>query len=144
VAPTTTTTISDNTTSTTTTPAACTDKDGDGYGDNCTAGPDCDDSDAFYTDVCPDCTVKLIPKSLGWFLGEKEKTRRLLVIGNNGTVFDANTPVRWETSEIAVLSKRVLFKRLMFMQVSIDGAALGKGDYRVLIGACSGKMTLVK
>jgi hypothetical protein len=28
--------------------------------------------------------------------------------------------------------------------VSIDGAALGKGDYRVLIGTCTGKLTLVK
>jgi hypothetical protein len=59
-------------------------------------------------------------------------------------VFDANTPVRWETSGIAVVSKRVLFKRLMFMKVSIDGAALAKGDYRALIGTCSGKLTLVK
>jgi hypothetical protein len=77
-------------------------------------------------------------------MGEKEKTRRLLVIGNKGTVFDTNTPVRWETGEIAVVSKRVFFKRFMFMKVSIDGAALAKGDYRVLIGTCSGKMTLVK
>jgi hypothetical protein len=88
--------------------------------------------------------VKLIPSSLGWLLGEKEKTRRLLVIGTKGTVFDANTPVRWETDAIAVLSKRVLFKRFMFMKVSIDGAALARGDYRVLIGTCSGKLTLVK
>jgi hypothetical protein len=141
---TTTTTISDNTTSTTTTPAGCIDKDGDGYGDNCTAGPDCDDNDAFYTDVCPDCTVKVIPKSLGWFLGEKENTRSLLIIGTRGTVFDQSTPVRWETGKIAVVSKRVFFKRFMFMKVSIDGAALGKGDYRVLIGNCSGKLTMVK
>jgi hypothetical protein len=28
--------------------------------------------------------------------------------------------------------------------VRIDGAALGKGDYRVLVGDCSGKVTLVK
>jgi hypothetical protein len=94
--------------------------------------------------VCPDCTVKVIPKSLGWFLGERGNTRSLLVIGNKGTVFDQSTPVRWETGEIAVVSKRVLFKRFMLMRVSIDGAALAKGDYRVLIGNCSGKLTLVK
>jgi DMSO/TMAO reductase YedYZ molybdopterin-dependent catalytic subunit len=141
---TTTTTISDNTTSTTTAPAGCIDKDRDGYGDNCTAGPDCDDSDAFYNEVCPDCTVTIIPQSLGWFLGEKEKTRRLLVIGNKGTVFNQNTPVSWETGAIEVLSKRVLFKRFMFMKVRIDGEALARGEHRVLIGACSGKLTVVK
>jgi hypothetical protein len=141
---TTTSTISDNTTSTTTTPAACSDKDADGYGDNCTAGPDCNDNDSLYNEVCPDCTVTVIPGSLGWFLGEKEKTRRLLVIGNKGTEFAEATPVRWETDAIAVLSKRVLFKRFMLIKVRIDGEALGKGDYRVLIGTCSGKLTLVK
>jgi hypothetical protein len=141
---TTTSTISDNTTSTTTTPAGCIDKDADGYGDNCTAGPDCNDNDSFYNEVCPDCTVKVIPKTLGWFLGESEKTRRLLVIGNSGTVYDENTAVRWESSEIAVLSKRVFFKRFMLIKVSIDGFALAKGDYRALIGTCSGKLTLVK
>jgi hypothetical protein len=77
-------------------------------------------------------------------LGEKEKTRRLLVIGNKGTEFAEATPVRWETSEITVLSKRVFFNRFMFMKVSIDGAALAKGDYRALIGTCTGKLTLVK
>ena len=132
-----------NITATTTIPA-CIDKDGDGYGDNCTAGPDCDDNDSFYNEICPDCTVKVIPKALGWFLGEKEKTRRLIVIGPKGTVFDKNTPVRWETDAIAVLKKYVFFKRFMFMKVSIDGAALGKGDYRALIGNCAAKLTLVK
>jgi hypothetical protein len=140
----TTTSTGPSTTTTTQAPAGCIDKDGDGYGDNCTAGPDCDDNDSFYNKICPDCTVKVIPRARGWFLGEKEKTRRLLVIGPKGTVFDQNTPVRWETCEIAVLSKCVLFKRFMFMKVSIDGAALGKGDYRALIGTCSGKLTLVK
>jgi hypothetical protein len=125
-------------------PAGCRDKDGDGYGDNCTAGPDCDDNDAFYNQVCPDCTVKVIPQSLGWFLGEKENTRRLLVIGTRGTEFGENTAVRWETCKIAVVSKRIFFKRFMFMKVSIDGAALDKGDYRVLVGTCSGKLGLLK
>jgi len=38
----------------------------------------------------------------------------------------------------------VFLKRFMFMKVSIDGAALDKGEYRALIGICSGKLTLVK
>ncbi len=122
----------------------CIDNDNDTYGENCTAGPDCNDNDSFYNEICPDCEVKIIPSQLGWFLGEKEKTRRLLVIGKKGTVFDDTTPVKWENSSISVVSKNAFFKRFMFMEVSIDGAALGKGDYRALIGSCTATLTLVK
>jgi hypothetical protein len=122
----------------------CIDLDGDGYGENCDSGPDCDDSDIFYNEICPDNrTVKIIPKALGWFLGEKKKTRGVLVIGPKGTVFDENTPVRWETDAIGVLNKRVFFKRLMLLHLSIDGSKLDKGEYRALIGNCSGKLALV-
>ncbi len=131
-------------TTTTTTASACIDNDGDGYGEGCTAGDDCDDDDAFYSEVCPDCEVKIIPRALGWFLGEKEKTRRLLVIGKRSTEFDDTTPVRWESGDITVLSQRVLFKRFMFMKVSVDGAALDKGAYRALIGTCSATLNLVR
>ncbi len=133
------------TATTTTTVPPCVDNDGDGYfaGEGCTP-EDCNDDDAFYTDICPNCEVRIMPRALGWFLGEKEKTRRLLVIGKRGTEFDENTEVRWESGDIAVVSKRVFLKRFMFMKVSIDGAALGKGSYRALIGNCSATLNLVK
>lgn len=134
----------DQATTTTTIAAACIDNDGDGYGAGCAAGDDCKDDDAFYNEVCPDCEVKIIPRALGWFLGEKEKTRRLLVIGKRSKEFDDTTPVRWESGDITVLSQRVLFKRFMFMKVSIDGAALDKGAYRALIGTCSATLNLVR
>jgi hypothetical protein len=129
---------------TTTTVLGCIDSDGDGYGENCAAGPDCDDTDSFYQDICPGCTVVVIPKALGWFLGEEQKNRLLLVIGKKGTIFDENTEVRWEPDAIGVVSKRVFFKRFMLLKVSIDGAALDRGEYRALIGDCLGKLTLVK
>ena len=129
---------------TTTTIKTCIDNDGDGYGDGCDAGYDCDDTDAFYHDICPDCTVVVIPKALGWFLGEKHKNRLLLVIGKKGTIFDESTQVRWEPDAIGVVSTRIFFKRFMLLKVSIDGAALDKGTYRALIGDCLGKLTLVK
>jgi hypothetical protein len=134
------------------------DADGDGFGsdnasEHCSLTPpagystdnsDVDDTDPFYTDILPDCTVKLIPRTIGWFLGEKEKTRTLLVIGKRGTEFDDTTPVRWESDGITVVSKRVFMKRFMFMKVTIDGAALGKGPYRALIENCSATLNLVK
>ncbi|GMV38430.1 MAG: hypothetical protein AMXMBFR64_01460 [Myxococcales bacterium] len=36
-------------------PPECTDLDGDGHGGGCAAGPDCDDTNPFFTTQCPDC-----------------------------------------------------------------------------------------
>ena len=58
-APTTTTTP--GTTTTTIGSTGCIDNDGDGYGDNCTAGPDCDDNDPTIHEGCTDCTLKITP-----------------------------------------------------------------------------------
>jgi hypothetical protein len=140
IIPTTTTTA----VTTTTIASACIDNDADGYGEGCAAGDDCNDDDAFYNEVCPNCEVKIIPRALGWFLGEKEKTRLLLVIGKRGTELDDSMPVRWESGDITVLSQRVFFKRFMFMKVSIDGAALEKGAYRALLGTCSATLNLAR
>lgn len=129
---------------TTTSVKECVDRDGDGYGDSCAAGSDCDDKDPFYHDLCPDCTVIVVPRALGWFLGEEQKNRLLLVIGKKGTIFDESTQVRWEPDAIGVVSTRIFLKRFMLLKVSIDGAALDKGTYRVLIGDCLGTLTLVK
>ena len=60
-----------------------------GYVDN-SSGFDVDDTDPFYTDFLPTCEVKIIPKTLGWLIGDKEKTRSLLVIGKRGTEFGDN------------------------------------------------------
>lgn len=140
VAPTTTTTVAP---STTTTAPACIDNDGDSYGENCDAGNDCNDDDPFYNAICPDCEFRILPGALGWFLGERTTTRRLLVIGKRGTEFDDTTPVAWEDEGIEVLSKTILSKRFMLLRVSIDGAAVGYGYHRALIGPCSAKLTLL-
>jgi hypothetical protein len=39
----------------------CVDWDGDGYGPNCTLGPDCDDADAAHHDDCDDCATTRAP-----------------------------------------------------------------------------------
>ena len=135
-----------------------TDADGDGFGtdnasEHCSLTPqagyssnssDCNDADSFYNKICPDCEVKIIPKTLGWLVGDKEKTRSLLVIGARGTEFGDNPTITWESDAIEVLSKSVFFKRFMFMRAKFNGEPLEKKDYRVLVNACEGKITWAK
>ncbi len=173
--------------------AACIDKDGDGYGDNCLAGPDCndnnsaihtpvtyykdadgdgygvvdtttdvcsltppagyadnssgfdvDDTDPFYTNILPTCEVKIIPKILGWLIGDRERIRSLLVIGQRGTEFGETPVIKWESGSIDVVSTRVFFKRFMFMRATINGEPLEWEEYRVLVGDCEGSIRWAK
>ena len=116
----------------------CFDNDSDTYGVDCISGPDCKDNDSFYTDICPTCTVKVLPKALGWFVGVKEKTRTLLVIGKIGTEFGENPVIKWESNAIEVVSTRVFFKRFMFMRAKFNGELLENQKYRVLVDECEG------
>ena len=42
-------------------PSQCVDIDNDGFGPNCAAGPDCDDSNPNFALTCPDCTTNTHP-----------------------------------------------------------------------------------
>jgi hypothetical protein len=171
----------------------CIDNDGDGYGEYCIAGPDCndndsaihatvtyyrdadgdgygnadnalefcsltppegytdnssgfdvDDTDSFYTDFLPTCEVKIIPKTLGWLIGDRERTRSLLVIGQRGKEFGENPVIKWESGSIDVVSTRVFFKRFMFMRAKFNGQPLEKQEYRMLVGDCEGSIKWVR
>jgi hypothetical protein len=130
--------------STTSVPAtACIDTDHDSYGENCPAGPDSDDSDPFLHEA-PSCSVTIVPRALGWFLGDTTKTRFAVAVGARGAQFDDDTDVRWETGAISTVKTWAFMKRIMLIKMSIDGATLGKGEYRVLIGGCLGAVALVR
>jgi hypothetical protein len=120
--------------------SGCVDADNDSYGANCPAGPDCDDTDAFYTDICPDCEVKVFPRVLGWLIGDREKTRTLLVIGKRGTDFGDKPVIKWESDAIEVVKTRVVLRRFMLMRVTLNGEPLEKQWYRVLVGTCEGRI----
>ncbi len=94
----------------------------------------------FILTFLPTCEVKIIPKTLGWLIGDKEKTRFLLVIGKRGTEFGENPVIKWESDAIDVVSTRVFFKRFMFMRVKFNGEPLEKQEYRVLVGDCEGRI----
>ena len=90
------------------------------------------------------CAVRIVPGNLGWFQGEREKTRWLLAIGENGTQFTKGTTVAWSTDAIETVRKIVFFRRFMLIKVRMDGARLDKGDYEVSIGGCTGRITMMR
>ena len=141
--PTTTTTTIDAST-TTTIAGDCIDVDGDGYGENCAAGPDCNDNDPDLHEGCPDCTVRIIPAAIGWFMGDKEKTRFLLAMGSREAAFDGSTPVIWDSAAIETLDRWAFLKRFLLIKVSVDAAALEKGDIAVSVGGCTGKIKMAR
>ena len=96
------------------------------------------------TTTVPACSVRIIPKNIGWLIGEKEKIRFLLVIGNRCAAFNASTKVSWNSDAIETLNTRVFLKRFMLMKVRMDGARLDKGDYRVSVGGCTGSVHMVR
>ncbi|MBN2108367.1 MAG: hypothetical protein JW832_13155, partial [Deltaproteobacteria bacterium] len=133
------------------------DEDGDGYGDADTVmlaceapagfvtdNSDVDDTDPFYTDFMPTCAIKIIPRILGRLIGDRERTRSLLIIGERGTEFGETPAVKWESDAIGVLRTRVFFKRFMFMRAMFNGEPLATQEYRVLVDACEGSISWVK
>jgi hypothetical protein len=114
-----------------------------GYADN-SSGFDVDDTDAFYTGILPACAVKIIPGVLGRLIGDRERTRTLLIIGERDTVFGDSPVIKWESDAIEVVRSRVLFNRFMFMRVTFNGEPLDWEEYRVLIGDCEGAIKWAK
>ena len=96
------------------------------------------------TTTVPACSVRIIPKNIGWLIGETEKIRFLLVIGEREAAYDENTKVSWDSDAIEIRNKRVFLKRFMLMQVHIDGSQLDKGDYTLSVGGCTGTVHMVR
>jgi hypothetical protein len=129
------------------------DADNDTYGDAavttqaCTApagyvsdSSDVDDTDPFYTELLPTCEVNIIPGALGWLIGDRERTRSLLVIGAPGAEFNYSTEIKWESDAIEVMGVNVFFKRFMFIRAKFNGEPLDKQEYRMLVGECEGSI----
>ncbi len=100
---------------------------------------ECDETDPFYADTCPTGTLIILPKILGWFIGEKEVTRSFFIMAPWGTEFDDTTVVKWESDSIEVVSKFTFFN-LMIIKAKITGSGLDKGVYRILVGQYEGKI----
>ena len=135
-----TSTSTGSTTSTTPGEGGCVDMDRDGYGDKCGPGADCDDADPFYTTVCPDCRMTVIAMPASLLPRSSGAGRKFLIIGKRGTVLDDQTPIRWEAGEIVVASRRIFFKRFMFITTVFSAAAQSTGSSRMLIGTCSAQV----
>ncbi len=103
-----------------------------GYADN-SSGFDVDDTDPFYTNhLTQTCEVKIIPKILGGLIGDKERTRSLLVIGSRARSW-WRPGDKWKYDAIDVVSTRVFFKRFMLMRVTLNGEPLEWEEYHILL-----------
>ena len=96
------------------------------------------------TTTVPACTVRIIPKNIGWFIGEKKRIRLLFIIGPKESAYDESTAVSWNTAAIETLHTWVLLKRFMLMTVRIDGSRLDKGDYTLSVDSCTGTVHMVR
>jgi hypothetical protein len=92
----------------------------------------------------PACSVRIIPKNIGWSIGEQAKTVLLLVVGERGSAFDESSKASWDSDAIETLKTRVLMKRLMLMKVRFDGAQLEKGDYTLSVDNCTGAIHMMR
>lgn len=86
------------------------------------------------------CAVAVIPARLGRLIGAGEAVRTVLVVGAPGTQFDNDTAVQWESDAIAVLGRRILFRRFMLLRLRFDGSRLDRGACRVQVGSCRGEI----
>ena len=142
VAPTTSTTSIAPTT-TTTAATVCIDNDGDGYGENCPAGPDCDDTDKTVHNNCTTCTVKLLPHKISKLISAINPIHIVIIRGPDDAAYSKDTSITWSTDAITTLFKTPLGKKKRFLLagISVKGQLLDiNKEYTVSVDGCTGKL----
>jgi hypothetical protein len=140
----------DNTTSDSCCPSCCIDKDNDTYGDNCSAGPDCDDTDPSIHEGCPTCEVKIIPKQIFKLLAIINPIHPFIISAakDSGVEFARPIEIDWGTEAINDLLKVRIGKRIILGVWLVRPLKLVAGDFDVTVtfGAdntiCAGTITV--
>jgi hypothetical protein len=112
----------------------CIDKDGDGYGENCPTGPDCDDNNTYVHDTC-DCVVNVIPKTV-YRLFTFFIPFSYYVIGSANSDIELEYPISLDFLPAEGMSDIILIKigpRLIFGILLFNPAMLLNIDYEVIL-----------
>ena len=121
----------------------CVDADSDGYGENCPAGPDCDDSDpAVHENCTAPCTLKVVPKTILKITSFINPLHGFVLIGDETTKFTRTDVPEWGSAAITPLIKMRFGRRSMLTIVLINPFTLVAGQFTVTVGACSGSVTV--
>ena len=121
----------------------CVDADGDGYGENCPAGPDCDDSDPAVHDNCTaPCTLKVVPKTILKITSFVNPVHVFVLIGDENTSFTRQDVPEWELDAITPLLRVRLGRRIILAIVLLHPFKLEAGESAVTVGDCSGSVTV--
>ena len=121
----------------------CVDADSDGYGENCPAGPDCDDGNPAVHDNCTaPCTLKVVPKTILKIMSFINPVHGFVLIGDETTKFTRNDVPAWELDAITPLLRVRFGRRSILTIVLINPFKLVAGECAVTVGACSGSVTV--
>jgi len=121
----------------------CVDADGDGYGENCPAGPDCDDSDSAVHENCTaPCTLKVVPKTILKITSFINPVHGFVLIGDENTSFSRDDAPAWELDAITPLLRVRLGRRIILAIVLLHPLKLQAGESTVTAGDCSGPVTV--
>jgi len=125
------------TTTTTSIPSGvCIDKDNDTYGDNCTAGPDCDDSDPTIHEGCEiSCTLKITPKKFTVLGAVLSPFQFFTIRADRSSSISFANPICifWESEGIDDVIKIRLGEKLIIGYVHVWPTHLTAGDFKVQV-----------
>ena len=124
-------------TTTTTIPAGnCIDSDSDTYGENCAAGPDCDDNDPAIHEGCPtSCDLQIRPKTFSLLKSVIAPVQffSIKVDRNNSMSFSEPICIYWESDGIDDIVKLRIGEKTIIGFVRVDPANLTAGNFTVQV-----------
>lgn len=126
--------VSTNTTTTIT--SECIDADGDTYGENCTPGPDCDDTDPdIHTGCASDCMLTIRPQSFTVLRAVFFPVQFFVIRADRDSSISFVPPVciYWESAGIDDNLKLVIGEKLIIGFIRIDPANLTAGTFNVQV-----------
>jgi hypothetical protein len=124
-------------TTTTTIPSgSCIDNDNDTYGENCTPGPDCDDTDPAIHEGCEiDCTLTITPKTFSPLRAVVLPFQFFIIRADRDSSISFTSPICifWGSEGIDDVIRIRLGEKLIIGYVRVWPTHLTAGDFKVYV-----------